>query len=701
MNKFVAHCLAIVFCRRNFIKQVKSPDILKFLAEISLSANKRDLAIDIYARIEPQYRDEIKPEAVDTYEKGLAIYKTGNFEEAETAYRKAIKIDPYFSEVYISLGKLLYDGGYYKDSSHVLHRAVQLNDKNADVFFLFAAALRDAGFLEESVVACQKGVLLRSDDVLSYINLGNICKYAGHHRMAVDAFRRALDIEPDGIHLLEELVKQLNKMGRTREAAEKCLVLIDIEPTNPVYYVRLALEYMDQGRFDEAEHRLKTAEELSPSWCDASVYFLLSQLYKPSITLSELKNVHQDFDEKYGSKFREYWGRYKIFPEPDRPIRLGFVSSRFGKHQIGHFTLSALEKLNREKFSINIYSSRDIKDSITHRFMNMSDNWVEASRMNEEDLFNKIIDDKIDILFNLDGFRNPKHMEVIARRPAPIQVSWADYPSTSGSSAIDYMIADEYHINDDLEKHYSERIIYIPNTSVCYSPAYDAADTVKLPALERGYVTFGAFHSARKIIPEMCSVWAEILLRVPHSRLIIKGRGVDDIANYSRIYEPFYDRGIDLSRIELRGEDEHLNYRSNSTNKPKDSAFMKTGYLSEYNEIDIALDSYPYSSGLAACDAMYMGVPVITMPADTFASRHAYSHISNAGLSETIAFSPDEYVDKAVEFASNPQTLAVIRKKLRSQLTSSPLCDSVRFAKNFGSAMRQIWQEWCREDSGF
>ncbi|MCP4395456.1 MAG: tetratricopeptide repeat protein [Alphaproteobacteria bacterium] len=701
MNKFSAHLLTVLLCRKGFLAQVNSPEMLGFLAQIALDAGKKDKAIDIYSKIEPQYRDEINRTSLSVYEKGMATYKTGDFENAEQSYREAIKIDPYFAEAYISLGKLLYDGGYYAEASHALYNAVKLHDVNADVFFLFAAALRDAGFVEEAVAACQKGVLLRPEDTLSYINLGNVCKFAGYHKKAVDAFRKALDIEPEAIHILEELVHQLNRMGRTREAAEKCLMLIDAEPTNPVYYVRLALEYLDQGRFAEAEHRLRTAEELSPTWCDASVYSLMMHLYKPSVTLVELKQIHQDFDEKYGTKFREYWGNYKIFPEPNRALRIGFVSSRFGKYQVGHFTLSAIEKINRERFNISIYSSCDIKDSVTHRFMNTADNWVDATKMNEEELFNKIIDDKIDILFNLDGFRNPQHMEVFARRPAPLQISWADYPSTTGSSAIDYLIADEYHINEETEKYYSERIIYIPNSYVCYSPSYDSADLIKLPAHERGYITFGAFHSARKIVPEMCSVWAEILLKLPTARLIIKGRGVDDIANYSRIYEPFYDRGIDLSRIELRSEDEHLHYRSNSSNKPKDSTFIKTGYLSEYNEIDIALDSYPYSSGLAACDAMYMGVPVITMPSDTFASCHAYSHINNAGLSETIAFSPDEYVEKAVEFATNTQKLAVIRKKLRSQLLSSPLCDSSRFAKNLESAMSQIWQEWCKEDSGF
>ena len=277
----------------------------------------------------------------------------------------------------------------------------------------------------------------------------------------------------------------------------------------------------------------------------------------------------------------------------------------------------------------------------------------------------------------MSGHTCGNRLLVFARKPAPIQVSWIGYEGTTGLRAIDYLLADRYVIPPETEIDYPERILRLPDGYVCYEPPADAPEVEPLPSSRRGFVTFGSFNNPGKITPDVVDVWATILRKSPQSRLLLKYRGMDDDGAGRRLVDLFGKQGVSADRLELRGM----------------SSFAEA--LTQYNEVDVALDPFPFSGGATTCNALWMGVPVITCPGETFASRHGLSYLSSLGMTETIARDQDEYVRLAVDLASDRQRLATLRVSLRPRMAASPLCDGRRHAAWLTQLLREVWREYC------
>jgi predicted O-linked N-acetylglucosamine transferase (SPINDLY family) len=266
---------------------------------------------------------------------------------------------------------------------------------------------------------------------------------------------------------------------------------------------------------------------------------------------------------------------------------------------------------------------------------------------------------------------------MFARKPAPVQLTWLGYVGTTGLQAIDYLIADRYHVPEGTESHFREKVLRLPDGYVCYEPPTGAPPVGPLPAQERGAVTLASFSNPAKITPPVIALWSEIMRRLPESRLLLQYAGFGDEANQRRYVERFAAHGVAPARLDLRGRVPHLEL------------------LARYDEVDIALDPFPYSGGLTTCEALWMGVPVVTCPGETFASRHSLSHLSNAGLPETIAHDHADYVERVVALAQDLPRLAALRAGLRERVATSPLCDGPRFAANLLALLRDAWRRWC------
>ncbi len=241
---------------------------------------------------------------------------------------------------------------------------------------------------------------------------------------------------------------------------------------------------------------------------------------------------------------------------------------------------------------------------------------------------------------------------------------------------MDYVLADRYQVPPEAEWHYCEQIMRLPDAYICYDPPAFAPAVTPLPALTAGRVTFGSFNNQAKLTPEVIRLWATILQRVPQLRLVLKYRGMSDCSVAGRLTEMFAGDGIEPGRVEFLDASQHADL------------------LQHYNRIDIGLDPFPYSGGLTTCEALWMGVPVVTCPGDTFASRHGLSHLSNVGLTETIAHDLDEYVELAVSLAGDLPRLANLRAGLRERMAASPLCDGKRFATDWVARLRGVWEQW-------
>ena len=354
---------------------------------------------------------------------------------------------------------------------------------------------------------------------------------------------------------------------------------------------------------------------------------------------------------------------------------MGFVSPDLGRHPVGYFLVRVLENLDKEHLETICYSDRIVKDDLTHRLQAAATQWRDVIGMSDQQLAEQIRADRIDILFDLAGHTAHNRLLVFARKPALIQVTWAGYVGTTGLKAMDYLLADRYEVPPGAERHYRERVLRMPEGYVCYDPPIYAPPVATLPALDRGQVTLGCFNNPAKITPQVIEVWAKILRRLPGARLVLKYKGWNDRGVARRFTEMFVAHGIDPGRLELLGYSPHAEL------------------LAEYNRIDLALDPFPYNGGLTTCEALWMGVPVVTCPGETFASRHSLSHLSNVGLTETIARELDEYVELAVSLAGDLPRLAALRAGLRERMAASPLCDGKRFATNLASMLHEAWEQ--------
>jgi predicted O-linked N-acetylglucosamine transferase (SPINDLY family) len=364
--------------------------------------------------------------------------------------------------------------------------------------------------------------------------------------------------------------------------------------------------------------------------------------------------------------------------DPDRTLRLGFLSADFCRHPVGFFLVRTLEALRAESCSSVCYFTGSRTDDLTARFRAAAGAWREVGGLGDDALAEQVRADGIDIFFDLAGHTAGNRLLVFARKPAPLQVTWIGYEGTTGLPAMDYILADHYQIRPEEESHYCERVLRLPEGYVCYDPPAEAPAVSSLPALAAGAVTFGSFNNPAKITPQVIETWAQVLQRLGGARLVLKYKGLDEPAVARRFAESFAQRGIDPSRLEFRGWSTY------------------DEYLSEYRRIDVALDPFPFSGSATTCESLWMGVPVVTCPGATFASRHSLGHLSNVGLTPWIARDRRDYVERAVALAADLTGLAALRGRLRGQMAASPLCDGPRLARNLMTLLRGAWRQWCK-----
>ncbi len=455
---------------------------------------------------------------------------------------------------------------------------------------------------------------------------------------------------------------------------------LQLKPDFAEVHFNLGNVFNYQGKLDEAVACYRRALQLKPDFAAAHSNFLLTSHYRDGVTLSELAVVHAEFDRLHAAPLRTSRPPRENDRDPHRRLNLGFVSADFGRHPVGYFLIRALEHLDRGQFETVCYCDRMIKDDLTQRFQAVATTWRSVSGLSDQRLTDQIVEDRIDILFDMAGHTAGNRLLVFARKPAPIQVTWAGYVGTTGLGAMDYVLADRYEIPRGAEAHFCEKILRMPDGYVSYDPPSYAPSVAPLPALKQGYVTFGSFNRRAKVTPQTVEVWAKVLDLVPQSRLVLKYKAMSDLSIARGLAEEFARHKVDPGRLECLGWSAH------------------PALLSEYNRIDLALDPLPFNGGLTTCEALWMGVPVVTCPGETFASRHSLSHLSSVGLTETIATTLEEYVELAVSLAGDLPRLASLRAGLRERMAASSLCDGKRFAANLMSVLRDAWQEWCHKE---
>lgn len=479
-----------------------------------------------------------------------------------------------------------------------------------------------------------------------------------------------------------KLGRELTRMGKLTKAEACYRKAIALQPDFAKAYNGLGLVHLLEGKLSEAESDFRRALAIKPDYANAHTNILLCLNYNPHIGEDTIFEEHQLWGACHGRPKKE------IRPHSNdrsinRRLRIGYVSPDFRKHSVSYFFEPLLAGHNRERFEIFCYAEVPEPDETTERLRQLADRWVNIAGLSDEECADLIRGDRIDILVDLAGHTRRNRLQVFVQKPAPIQVSWLGYPNTTGIPSIDYRLTDAVADPEgSADRFNTENLIRLPNGFLCYAPPSHAAEVMPLPALTKGYVTFGSFNNLAKITPDALKLWCSILSFTPRSRLVLKNLAFTDEILRSRYQEFFTGEGIDPSRIDM--------IPWNPSRKE---------HLALYGSVDISLDTFPYNGTTTTCESLWMGVPVVTMKCDRHAGRVGASILSRVGLEYLVAKSPTQYLDIALTLAGDLMSLAGLREGLRERMTRSSLCNPQSFAGDVEDAYREIWRRWCNSSS--
>jgi protein O-GlcNAc transferase len=574
----------------------------------------------------------------------IEFLRAGDLDQAEHIFKKILKVQPDNVSALHFIGVIYYQLKDYNSATKYIRKALQFGPDYVDAHNNLGSVLQETGRLDEAVACYKKAIELNPRFVRAYYNLANSFKEKWQLDEAILNYQKAIQLSPDLA-----------------------------EPYNG-----LANALQDQGKLEEAEECYRYALKLKP----LSTYFdnlLMMMNYSSRQEAGAVFSEHLEFAKQFEAPLVSAIVPHRNDRSPFRRLKIGYVSPDFRRHSVNYFIEPVLASHTHEHFEIFCYSDVPIPDSVTERLQGYADQWRNIAGMRDERAADLIREDCIDILIDLAGHTANNRLLLFARKPAPAQVSWIGYPNTTGLSTIDYRIVDNYTDPRGLtDPFYTEKLVRLPDSFLSYLPDKDSPAVGRLSALESGCITFGSFNYFPKISPETAELWAKILKAVAGSRLIMKTRNFADGTTARYAMEMFIRQGVAAERIELLS--------------------MKTSFeehLDAYNRIDIALDTFPYNGTTTTCEALWMGVPVVTFAGNVHASRVGKSLLTTIGLPELVSGTFEEYVSIAVNLAHDLKRLQALRESLRDKMSHSPLTDAKKFIVNLENCYRTMWEQWC------
>ncbi|WP_168709721.1 tetratricopeptide repeat protein [Brenneria roseae] len=554
------------------------------------------------------------------------------------------------------------------------------DEKNLSVLMIAVRALLQLGKFTEAEKYINKVEEYHPRHIDAFYARASLFEATGRSKAAEKILSEALKMDPHNLIVLGLQAVVLKRVYKYDQAEAVWEELVRAEPDNAIHWSNLGALKLDVGLFKEADFYLKKGAQIGKGYSSPFFNRISTWHYWPDKTAEQILALCKAWQPKLfpaGNVVRAE-ANSKV---ANKRIRIGMISAGFRRHPVGNMItlgLSHIPSSQIEFYAYSEYGETNNEDDITQRIKEFCTQWKVTKSLTDEALAQQIRQDEIDILFDLSGYGGGTRVLTMLRAPAPIQIKWVGgLISSTGLAVMDYLLSDGVETPPGVDGLYTEKLIRLPDDYICYDPPAYLPEVTALPAAQRGYITFGCFNNASKINDVLLEQWAKILHAVPDSRLFLKSRQYSSQKMCERIYATLQKHGIERERIETESYSPHQIS------------------LSRYNEIDIALDSWPYSGGLTTCEAMAMGVPVVTLPGPTFAGRHSATHLVNAGMPELVANNWEQYIDITVGLTRDLASLSVIRQHLRDILLASPVCDGKRFARHFSDAMRAIWQRYC------
>jgi protein O-GlcNAc transferase len=584
---------------------------------------------------------EVDPKSAETHDNlGKALRDRRLLDEAIGAFRTAIALKPEFAEAHSNLSGVLNERGVFDLGVESAKRALSLRNDLAAAWTNLGLAQTELGRLDEAEIALRRAVSLEGQSADGWYNLANLMFVAGRPDDAIDGFERAIALRPGFADAHNNLGRTLTGVGRLAEA----------------------IAHFDQALAARPDHK------------PAATNRLYAILFDPKIDAATIGMEHRRWGEQVEQRLAGEIPVHGNEPSPGRRLRVGYLSPDLRDHVVGRSLLPLLREHDRDQVQAFCYSAVVWPDEMTGQLRRVAPGWRDISRMDDRQAAALIHADGIDILVELSLHTAFHRLEVMARKPAPVQVTYLGYCGTTGLRTIDYRLSDRFFDPPGTDlSDYTEQTMRLPGTYWCYM-SQPSPEPGLVPRLAAGYVTFGSLNNSSKYSSAALELWAQVLLAVPGSRLLLNAR----VGTYREILrERFVAAGVAGDRIEFVPRQDW------------------TGYCQTYGRIDVALDPMPYGGGITTCDALWMGVPVVSWVGRTSVGRGGSSILNNVGLGELAVASPEKYVELATALATDVDRLKELRGTLRQRMSESPLMNARAFARDVEGVYRQMWQAWC------
>lgn len=608
---------------------------------------------------------------------GHQAEERGDFDRARTLYEHATNLDRGHADALVNLGNALRGLRRLAEALGAYDRAIALEPDSAAAHYNRGLALMESGQTDAAETALHAALKARPGFPEALVLLAEISEARGQLDRAIGHLDAAIRMRPDfagAVYNKSQLLKSQGKFDQSEQTLRDALAS---NPENMDLAHALGDLLGNQGNLGEAVDLYRRVLSRRPGQQGLRSVMLLCLNQLDSVDRETVFREHQEYGRvahlMHGSPKR----KFPQAPEPERRLRLGYVSGDFHRHPVAHFLEPLLEHRDRSRFEVLCYHTGSRDDDMTERLRRISDHWTDAAAMPDEALAGKVESDRVDILFDLSGHSSALRLGVFARKPAPVQVCWLGYPNTTGLTEMDYRITD--HVTDPpgtSERFHTEQLIRLATSQWCYRPRSVTVPAPYAPKAAGAALTLGSFNHFQKLSPTVVVAWSEVMKAIPDATFLAVG--IPEGLEQRILRERFAASGIESERLRLLAR----------------TASLDT-YFELLRDVDVALDSHPYSGAATTLDALWMGVPVVSLAGETSASRSAASILSVLGLTQLIAFSPREYVQKCVALCRAPQRIAELRSTLRTKLEKSPLMDEPLFARQMEAEFRRIWSHWC------
>jgi protein O-GlcNAc transferase len=566
----------------------------------------------------------------------IALYNAQRYAEVESLAYQLTGQYPGTVLLWKLLGGALQAEG--KDAVSALLTAVKLSPNDAELFNSLGSALQQQGKLEEARQCYRRAVEIKPDFAAGYYNLGNVLCAMGNLEGAVIRYRNALAVNPFFVEVHSNLGATLQELGWHDEAIASCRRALELKPDLPALHSNLL-------------GMLNSTSGHSPAYC-----------------LAEAREYGRRISKQVTARFSSW----QCVDHPER-LRVGIVSGNLHYHPVGFFLESMLAQIDSKRIELFAYPTDTHVDALTLRIQPYFAAWKPIYDLSDALAAQLIHADGIHVLLDLSGHCEQNRLPLFAWKPAPVQASWLDYFATTGVTEMDYLLADEVGVPESQRGNFSETIWYLPDTRLCFTPPTTDLPVAALPALKNGHLTFGCFQNLAKINDAVLNTWGTILTALPTAKLRWQCKQLGDPAIATHLTQRLQQHGISPARISLH------------------ATASREKYLAAHAEVDVILDTFPYPGGTTTCEALWMGVPTLTLAGDSLLARQGASLLTAAGLEEWVAYRVTDYIDQAVTLTRDLDQLSVLRDGLREQVNLSPLFDAKRFARHFEAALWGMW----------